>query len=220
MKASDIGILQPQIEDNTHLPVGGHKVWSLSQVFTRWNNNTHTCKSWCSDPHKQQRRRSDAHLWPVGYTSQHECADGRWWFQKLQYKRQGLINHISFVTRSLPKLQSKQGWKPVFSFSNTDRWMWQRKPSLSFQQSSNSKDLWDNKNHSSELVLAAGGRCGRNKIASMQISHVILVGNEGTAFSPQTYPRSGGLCSQEWPGLGLVAGRPEVERMSSYSLRG
>lgn len=27
-----------------------------------------------------------------------------------------------------------------------------------------------------------------------------------------TYPRSGVLCSQEWPGLGLVAGRPEVER--------
>lgn len=32
-------------------------------------------------------------------------------------------------------------------------------------------------------------------------------------FSPfQTYPGSGVLCSQEWPGLGLVAGMSEIER--------
>lgn len=35
---------------------------------------------------------------------------------------------------------------------------------------------------------------------------------KGPSSSFQTYPRSGELCSQEWPGLGLVAGRPEVER--------
>lgn len=62
-----------------------YDVWAKSLLAG--TTTTHTCKSPWSDPHKQQRRRADAHLGPAGCTSQRECAGGRWWFRKLQYKR-------------------------------------------------------------------------------------------------------------------------------------
>lgn len=130
-------------------------------------------------------------------------------FESCNTREEGLINHSGSVPAGLSnKLQSKHDWKPVLSsglqlrpaalaVSATASCRPSQRPPSSLQQSSDGKSFATQRKHFSELALAAGGRCGRNKLASLETSHVILEGNDGTSCSPQTYPRSGGLCSQE-----------------------
>lgn len=74
-----------------------YDVWArslLAGTTTEQRNTLKTCKliNECAKLHSHwnikrgisQSWRVDAHLWQAECTWQHECAGGRWWFQKLQ----------------------------------------------------------------------------------------------------------------------------------------